>query len=196
MDHTNDYMYAMHHDLDVKPVPEQVLYINEPDITGDFCGRGSPDQRYAWRAVVSRYDGNTASWYAEQSPDHIRVFVPLDLSEQRILAYFQAVLNHFGRASEENESAFSSTIDQAITRLEIYDQVWFTREMSESQSGNHLCPDNEEGRAAHHSRHASEVARAIVDGLVQLAEDGCTAEYFPYETIDMLCYEYGFEQPF
>ena len=79
-----------------------------------------------------KYDGDTASRYAKETPDHIRVYVPLDLSKQRILAYFQAVLNHFGRASEENESAFSSTIDQVITRLEIYDQIWFTRELPET----------------------------------------------------------------
>ena len=195
MDHINDYIRVNHHDLDIKPVPEQVLYINEPNITGDFCGGGGSDQRYAGRAVVSKYDSDTASWYAEQSPDHIRVYVPLDLSKDAILNYFKAVLDCFGCADEENEMAFSGAVDQVITRLEIYDQVWFTREMSESQSGNHIDPVNQEDRAAHHSRHAAEIARDIVDGLAQLAEDGCTAECFPYETIDMLCKEYGFEQP-
>ena len=193
MDHINDYIHMNHHDLDIKPVPEQVLFINEPDITGDFCGGGYSGQRYVGRAALMKYDGDTASRYAKETPDHIRVYVPLDLSKQRILAYFQAVLNHFGRASEENESAFSSTIDQVITRLEIYDQIWFTRELSEAHDP--IDPKNEENRAAHHSRHASETARAIVGELVKLVEDGCTAEYFPYETIDMLCYEYGFEQP-
>jgi len=194
VDHINDYIHVNHHDLDIKPVPEQVLYINEPDITGDFCGGGYSGQRYVGRAVLTKYDGETASRYAKETPDHIRVYVPLDLSKRRILAYFQAVLNLFGRASEENESEFSSTIDQVITRLEIYDQIWFTRELSEAHDP--LDPDDIENRAAHHSRHASEIARDIVDALVQLAEDDCTAEYFPYETIDMLCYEYGFEQPF
>ena len=203
MEHINYYMHVMHHDLDIKPVPEQVLYINEPNITGDFCGGGSPDQRYAGRAVVSKYDSDTASWYAEQSPDHIRVYVPLDLSKDAILNYFKAVLDCFGRADEENEMAFSGAVDQAITRLEIYDQVWFTRELSKTRAGKPIDPDNEEDRdpvnqedrVAHHSQHATEIVRAIVDGLAQLAEDGCTAECFPYETIDMLCKEYGFEQP-
>ena len=140
-----------------------------------------------------KYDGETASRYAKETLDHIRVYVPLDLSKQRILAYFQAVLNHFGHADENNEMAFSSTVDQVITRLEIYDQVWFTRELSEARDP--IDPDDMENRAAHHSRHASEIARSMVDALVQLAEDGCKAVYFPYETIDMLCYEYGFEQP-
>ena len=193
MDHINDYTHVNHHDLDIKPVPEQVLYINEPDIAGDFCGGGCSGQPYAGRAALMKYDSETASRYAKETLDHIRVYVPLDLSKQRILAYFQAVLNHFGCASEKNESAFSSTIDQVITRLEIYDQIWFTRELSEAHDP--IDSNDKENRAAHHSRHASEIARAVVDALVQLAEDGCTAEYFPYETIDMLCYEYGFEQP-
>ena len=33
-------MYATHHDLDIKPIPEQVLYINEPGIAGDFVAWG------------------------------------------------------------------------------------------------------------------------------------------------------------
>ncbi len=36
-------MHAVHHDFDIRPIPEQVLYINEPDRTGDFCGRGISD---------------------------------------------------------------------------------------------------------------------------------------------------------
>ena len=39
----NDGKKAVHHDLDIKPVPAQVLYINEPDITGMFCGLGTID---------------------------------------------------------------------------------------------------------------------------------------------------------
>ena len=29
--------------------------------------------------------------------------------------------------------------------------------------------------------------------LLRVADDGCTAELFPYQTIDMLCREYGFD---
>jgi hypothetical protein len=33
----------------------------------------------------------------------------------------------------------------------------------------------------------------IVDELLRVADDGSSAELFPYETIDMLCKEYGFQ---
>ena len=185
-------MFATHHDLDIKPVPAQVLYINEPGIAGDFCGMGLSDLDDAqW---LSKFDDSSdnALWYAKQSPDHIRVYIPLDLSRRTILAYFRAVLACFGYANEENEAAFSSAIDQVVTRLEIYDQVWLTREMSSS----HIVikhHGNEPKRR--HSQHASEIAGIIVDELFHLGIDGCTAECFPYETVDMLCMEYNFEMP-
>lgn len=185
-------MKAQHHNLAIKPIPEKVLYINEPDITGMFCGSGPefmPDWEQLYRANQA---ADNASWYAEQAPDHVRVYVPLDLSKDSILAYFKAVLACFQRADERNESEFSSSIDQVITRLEIYDQVWFVREMSKRRKDESTCPDDS-AQPSRHSRHAAEIARVIVDELLRVANDGCSAELFPYETIDMLCQEYGFE---
>jgi hypothetical protein len=186
----NSATVATHHDLDIKPIPEQVLYINEPGIAGDFCGMGISDLDDAqWLAKVDDTCDN-ASWYAKQSLDHIRVFIPLDLSRKTILAYFRAVMVCFGHANEENEAAFSSAIDQVVTRLEIYDQVWLTREMSR----NHAFTKHHGNESdIYHSQHASEIARIIVDELVHLGSDGCTAECFPYESVEMLCKEYSFE---
>ncbi len=185
-------MHTTHHDLDIKPIPEQVLYINEPGIAGDFCGKGISDLDDAqWLAKVNETCDN-ASWYAKQSLDHVRVYIPLDLSSRTTLAYFRAVMACFGYANEENEAAFCSAIDQVATRLEIYDQVWLTREMRNSHTANKHHGDESNTR---HSQHASEIARIIVDELVHLGIDGCTAECFPYETVDMLCREYGFEMP-
>ena len=188
----NDRMKAEHHNLDIKPIPEQVLYINEPDITGMFCGSG-PEYMLNWeRLYGAKPVGDNAAWYAEQSPDHVRVYVPLDLSKDCILAYFRAVLACFGRADERNEAAFSSSIEQVITRLEIYDQVWYVREGSRPWKDDSICPDDST-HASRHSQHAAEIARVIVDELLRVADDGCTAELFPYQTIDMLCREYGFD---
>lgn len=185
-------MHTTHHDLDIKPIPESVLYINEPGIAGDFCGREISDLDDAQWLVKTDETLDKASWHAKQPPDHIRVFIPLDLSKKTILAYFRAVLACFGYANEENEAVFSNAIDQVVTRLEIYDQVWLTREVS----SNHIVikhHGNEPKRR--HSQHASEIAGIIVDELFHLGIDGCTAECFPYETVDMLCMEYNFEMP-
>ena len=185
-------MKAEHHNLDIKPIPEQIIYINEPEITGMFCGLGTIYLPNGNRLFEKNHDGDNASWYAKQSPDHVRVYVPLDLSKDCILAYFRAILACFGRADEGNEMEFSSSIEQVITRLEIYDQVWYIREMSKPRKddGARL---NDPAQMPRHSRHATEIARVIVDELLRVADDGCSAELFPYQTIDMLCREYGFE---
>ena len=185
-------MKTEHHNLDIKPIPEQVLYINEPEITGMFCGCG-PEYMPNWERLFEKsHDGDNAARYAGQSPDHVRVYVPLDLSKECILAYFRAVLTCFGHADERNEMEFSSSIEQVITRLEIYDQVWYVREMSKPWKDDSACPDGS-AQTSRHSRHATEIARVIVDELLQVANDGCSAELFPYQTIDMLCREYGFD---
>lgn len=67
MDHINDYIHVNHLDLDIKPVPEQVLYINELDITGGFCGGGCSGQPYARRAALMKHNGETASRYAKKN---------------------------------------------------------------------------------------------------------------------------------
>ena len=188
----SDRMKTEHHNLDIKPVPEKVLYINEPDITGMFCGCG-PEYIPGWERLFEKiHDGDNASWYADQSADHVRVYVPLDLSKDCILAYFRAVLDCFGCADEGNEMGFSSSIEQVITRLEIYDQVWFVREMTKARKDDEAYM-NDPAQMPRHSHHATEVARVIVDELLRVANTGCSAELFPYETIDMLCREYGFE---
>lgn len=166
------------------------MYINEPDITRMFCG-SDPEYLPDWERL-SAAETENAAWYAKQAPDHVRVYVPLDLSKDCILAYFRAVLACFGRADERNESNFSCSIEQVLTRLEIYDQVWFVREMSKPWKDDDVRQNNHE-QMLRHSRHATEIARVIVDELLLVANTGCSAELFPYETIDMLCREYGFE---
>jgi hypothetical protein len=44
-----------------------------------------------------------------------------------------------------------------------------------------------------HAHHATEMARMIVDELLRVANSGCSAELFSYQTIDMFCREYGFD---
>lgn len=183
-------VFAAHHDLDIKPIPEQVLFINEPGIAGDFCGMGLSDLDDAQWLVKVDDTCDNASWYAKHSPDHVRVYIPLDLSKKAILAYFRAVMVCFRHANEENEAAFSAAINQVVTRLEIYDQVWFTREMSKDHT---VIKPHRSEPGTYHSQHASEIARIIVDELVHLGNAGSTAESFPYETIEMLCKEYNFK---
>ena len=104
--------------------------------------------------------------------DHIRVYVPLDISREAILRRIQCIYNRLGSPSWENESDFISEIGGIISQLEIYDQIWFARQ---GDSGNG------------HSKYATMLADEIIKVLEE--DEGC-AEMFPYEMFEELKTEY------
>ena len=72
----------MHHTLDIKPAPENVLYINEPDLadaTINYFGTGKLEE--------------------ESQADHIRVYVPLDLSADAILRRLRFLVCRYKEAN-------------------------------------------------------------------------------------------------
>ena len=182
-------MKTEHHNLNIKLVSEQVFFINEPEITGMFCGCGLD------------FCPTGSGSMGQTSPPTTCPGMPVN---RRIMcecmshwtctrtAYFRAVLAYFQCADSRSELGFSRSIEQVITRLEIYDQVLFARERSKPWKDDCASPDHS-GQAPRHSRHAAEIARVIVDGLLQVARNSCTNELFPYKTIDMLCRECGFD---
>ena len=81
----------------------------------------------------------------------------------------------YEEANEDNEMQFSQDVDQLISQIEIYDQIWYARHMPEDHEQQH-----------------SEEAVALVREFVEVLEsipDGC-AETFPFETIEELTREY------
>lgn len=60
-----------------------------------------------------------------------------------------------------------------VSQIEIYDQIWYVRHMTEN---------------GHHSRKAVELVREFIARLEEIL-DGC-AEVFPFELIDTLRKEY------
>lgn len=89
----------MHYDIDDKPIPEEVLYINNPLITTMAEG------------------GISAN-------DNIRVYVPMDLNHSSILQELSAVYELLGSPNEENEIDFFFLTNKIIQKLEIYDRIW------------------------------------------------------------------------
>ena len=83
----------MHHNLETKPVPEKVLYINEPDL-----------------ADASFYYSGGEKSEDESQADHIRVYVPLDLSANAILRRLRFLVCRYGEANERNEFNFSMDV--------------------------------------------------------------------------------------
>lgn len=152
----------MHHKLDVKPIPENAspLFINEPWLTDDTY----------WD-----YEKKP-----ESEPDHIRVYIPLDISKESILRRLRSVIARYGEANENNELRFSVDVGLLIHYIEIYDQIWLVRD-------NDYIAD-ETGMLGGHSRKAKELVREFIQLLKEIP-DGC-AECFPFEEIAELTKEY------
>ena len=154
----------MHHNLETKPVPEKALYINKPDladVTINYYGSGKQEE--------------------ESQADHIRVYVPLDLSADAILRQLRFLVCRYGEANERNEFNFSMDVGRLVSQIEIYDQVWVFGE-----GRTHAIGDDSESEK--HSSKAVELVRRFVTELEEIP-DGC-AELFPFELIDELRREY------
>lgn len=154
---------AIHHRLDVKPIPEKVLYINEPEL------------------IDASYDAiERLQDMPEPQPDNIRVYVPLDVNADAIMRRLRFLVYRYGEANEENEFNFSADVNRLISQIEIYDQVWFVR-------GCRQYEDTDGSK----NRHSAEAITLVKQFVAELEEipDGC-AELFPFEMIDELKKEY------
>lgn len=97
-----------HHKLDIKPEPEEVLYVNEPELIDRslFC---------------------SMPYKPKEQIDNIRVYVPLDLNKEAILRRLEDVISIFEEATWDNETSFSVTVAMLIGQIEIYDHIWAVR---------------------------------------------------------------------
>lgn len=149
-----------HHDLDIHPIPrdKQPLYINEPCLAD---------------SSIFEQQGGTGKKEPENQPDNIRIYVPIDLNKESILRRLDWLIQRYKEANEQNENDYSADVNQLISQIEIYDQVWSVRHVP--VSGNHSCE-------------AKELVTAFIEHLEQIP-DGC-AEMFPFTTIEQLRSEY------
>ena len=112
--------------------------------------------------------------------DNIRIYVPLDLNEDRILSRLRYIIGKYRVASESNEMDFSSEVGKLIYQIEIYDQIWFVRE------GDYKT--DEHGRISGHSRKAINLVKKFVTELEGITDE--CAEMFPFDLIEELKKEY------
>ena len=151
-------MKLEHHELDVYPIPKEKkpLYVNEP-----------------WLIDYSNYESSWGKKNPENAEDNIRIYVPLDINKQAVLRRLDWIIMRYGEANEKNEIDFSSDVNMLLSQVEIYDQIWYVRHMSEGRK---------------HSAEAIDLVRTIIERLKEIP-DGC-AEIFPFELIDELKEEY------
>ena len=101
---------ATHHSLDISPIPEKVLYINETELADITALNDYPPDS----------DG--------KQNDNVRVYVPLDLNHRAIIRRLNDIYRRYKSPDWSNESSFWQETNRLIAELEIYDQVWSVRE--------------------------------------------------------------------
>ena len=167
----------MHHKIDIHPIPDSPIYINDLSIATSYNPYELKQQ--AEFAVT----GKTVSKGGILPDDNIRVYVPLDINEEHIIGELHSVYGRLGAVSEDNEYEYSSAVRRIITKLEIYDQIHTVRDMKNTVN---LAETGEVGKF--HSRKAIAVAKKMVEILE--GNEG-TAECFPYEVVEELKAEFG-----
>lgn len=158
----------MHHKLDIHPIPEDVLYVNELPLAGNVPYETKDMMEKAITGKCKKVGGILPD-------DNVRIYVPMDLNADIIMWRLYALQNLLGSPTEKNESAYSSGVSMVISQLEIYDQVWVTRKMDEAIQ-------REDG-GVRHSRQGIELAKQIVKCL---EDNEGTAECFPYDEVEEL----------
>ena len=145
----------MHHDLDIHPYPDQPhLFINEPWLI---------DDTYSYKEQFTKEP--------DEASDNIRIYIPLDLNHTAILNRLNCLISSLGPACEDNEMEYSWQVYKMIGQLEIYDQIWFTREGA--------CKEG-----SSHSEKGVQLATKFIRALEDIDDYG--AVLFPFDIIEEL----------
>ena len=158
----------MHHNLDIYPIPKDVLYVNELSLAGKVPYETKDD-------TAKAITGKKKSEGGILPDDNERIYVPMDLNADIIMWQLYSLHGSLGYPTEKNESAYSSGVRKVISQLEIYDQVWVARKVGESVQ--------KENGGVRHSQQGIELAKQIVKYLECNEGD---AECFPYDEIEEL----------
>lgn len=162
----------MHHKLDIHPIPEEVLYVNELSLVGNVPYETKRDME---RAVT----GKKKSEGGILPADNVRIYAPMDLNADSIMWRLYSLYDVLGYPTESNESAYCVGVRRVIDQLEICEQVWTARNIEES-----IQKENGEVR---HSRKRIELAGKIAQ---YLEDNEGIAECFPYDEVEELKREF------
>ena len=164
--------FIMHHDLDIHPIPEKVLYINDLSIADTAFGYETGKQHQKALTGKIHSDGGILA------DDTVRIYVPLDLNADQILSRLQQIYRVMGSPNDMNEMEFFYEVGKIISQLEIYDQVWVARDLKNAVRIEERL----------HSTKGIELTGKIINILLE--DEGC-AESFPYDVVDELKAEFG-----
>ncbi len=156
----------------------EVFVVNDPNITAVDTFDYLPDFEKA-------KTGKTISEGGVLPDDNVRVYVPLDISEESILHELRTLYHTLGDPDDDNEFSFTNGMRKIYRKLDIYDEAMMERYPEQIVH----CKD-ESGEVDH----SVQVIR-IVEKMIQIMEEneGC-AEMFPYDAIDTLRDEYSINE--
>ena len=158
----------MHHNLDIHPIPTDVLYVNELSLAGKAPYETKQDMDKA-------LTGRTKSNGGILPDDNVRIYVPMELNADIIMWQLYSLHSTLGYSTERNESVYCSGVGKVISQLEIYDQVWAARKPEDTVQ--------KEDGGVRHSHQGIELAKQIVKYLEDIEGTvGC----FPYDEIQEL----------
>lgn len=149
----------MNHDLDIHPIPEKVLYINDLSIADTAFGYETKKQHQ--KAITGKIHANGGIL----ADDNVRIYIPLDLNADQILSRLQQIYRVMGSPNDMNEMEFSCEVGKIISQLEIYDQVWVARDLKNAVRIEERL----------HSTKGIELTKKIINVLME--DEGC-AELF------------------
>ncbi len=122
---------SYHHQIDVIPVPEKVIFVNEPWLIDDTI-------------LDSIKSTAKPEELIDKAEDNVRVYLPLDINSSAVLRRLRAVIQKYGGSNETNESSFQSDVSQLVSQVEIYDQIHYVRERMDrkhSEAGRSLMKE-------------------------------------------------------
>ena len=103
---------SVHHSLDIKPFPEETLYVNEACLSD----------------LTALNDLNDVADSDMKRADNIRIYVPLDINATAIMRRISDIYSRYGEVTEDNELTISVEVGRVVSQLEIYDQIWYVRD--------------------------------------------------------------------
>lgn len=149
----------MHHDLDIHPIPEKVLYINDLSIADTAFGYETKKQHQ--KAITGKIHANGGIL----ADDNVRIYIPLDLNADQILSRLQQIYRVMGNPNDMNEMEFSCKVGKIISQLEIYDQVWVARDLKNAVRIEERI----------HSTKGIELTKKIINVLME--DEGCAGNF-------------------
>lgn len=148
--------------LDVQPIPSEVLYVNDLSLVKVNLN----NSEMAIKGITEAQGGVLPN-------DNVRIYAPIDINEEYLISKLSSLFYILGTPTEDNEFLYSSEVSLLIKYLEIYDQVWCTRDFDNTVTI----------KDTRHCKKAISIAAQMITILNK--NEGC-AELFPYDEIDEL----------